>query len=102
MVGLVVQVHRGLLLGVPEVGLLDEAGHVELGGVCDLLGHQGLLGHELTLQLLDAGDQVPDDLGLVDMLLQVPVVALQVDFSISGLPVADRLPLGDLALLPSI
>ena len=86
------------------MGLLDEAGHVELGGVGDLLGHQGFLGHELALQVLDAGDQVPDDLGLVDLLLQVPVVALQVDFSISGLPVADRLPLGDplLALLPSI
>ena len=45
MVGLLVQVHSGLLLGVPEVGLLDETGHVELGGVGDLLSHQGFLGH---------------------------------------------------------
>ena len=86
------------------MGLLDEAGHVELGGVRDLLGHQGLLGHELTLQLLDAGDQVPDDLGLVGLLLQVLVVDLWVDFIIPGLPVEDRLLLGGplLALLPSI
>ena len=45
MVGLLVQVHSGLLLGVPEVGLLDETSHVELGGVRDLLSHQGFLGH---------------------------------------------------------
>ena len=84
MVGLAVQVHSGLLLGVPEMGLLDEAGHVELGGVGDLLGHQGFLGHELALQVLDAGDQALDDLVLavVDRSLQVLVVE----------PLDDRLP----------
>jgi len=80
---------------------------VELGGVGDLLGHQGFLGHELALQVLDAGDQVPDDLGLVvaGRLLQVLVVDLWVDLISPGLsPVEDRLLLGGplLVLLPSI
>ena len=49
------------------VGLLDVAGHVELGGVRDLLGNQSLLGHELVLQLPDASHQVPKGLGLGDV-----------------------------------
>ena len=107
MVGLVVQVHSGLLLGVPEVGLLDEAGHVELGGVGDLLGHQGFLGHELALQVLDAGDQVLDDLALavVDRIIQVLVVdPLDDRLSPGPSPVKDRLLLGGplLGLLLSI
>ena len=107
MVGLLVQVHGGLLLGVPEVGLLDEAGHVELGGVGNLLGHQSFLGHELALQELDAGDQVLDDLALavVDRPFQVPVVDPLDDLLSPGpSPVEDRLLLGGplLVLLPAI
>ena len=126
MVGLVVQVHRGLLLGVPEVGLLDEASHVELGGVGDLLGHQGFLVHELALQVLDAGDsdelhiectslyhsgspgdQVLDDLVLavVDRTLPVLVVdPLDDRLSPGPRPFRDLLHLGSclLSLLSSI
>ena len=107
MVGLLVQVHGGLLLGVPEVGLLDEAGHMELGGVGNLLGHQSFLGHELALQVLDAGDQVFDDLALavVGRPLQVLVVDPWDDLLSPGpSPVEDRLLLGGplLVLLPSI
>ena len=107
MVGLLVQVHGGLLLGVPEVGLLDEAGHVELGGVGDLLSHQGFLGHELALQVLDAGDQVLDDLALavVDRTLQVLVVdPLDDRLSPGPSPFRDLLLLGGplLGLLSSI
>ena len=107
LVGLLVQVHGGLLLGVPEVGLLDEAGHVELGGVGDLLSYQSLLVHELALQVLDAGDQVLDDLTLVvvDRAFQAPVVEPWDDrLSIWPSPDRDLLLLGGplLGLLPSI
>ena len=44
-----VLVHLGFLLDVPLVGLLDEAGYVELGGVIDLFGYQRPLGLELPL-----------------------------------------------------
>ena len=47
--GVVVFSHLGLLLDVPLVGLLDEAAHVELGGVLHLLGHQVPLGIDLSL-----------------------------------------------------
>ena len=107
MVGFLVQVHGGLLLGVPEVGLLDEAGHMELGGVGNLLGHQSFLGHELALQVLDAGDQVLDDLALavVDRTLQVLVVdPLDDRLSPGPRPFRDLLLLGGplLSLLSSI
>ena len=106
MVGLLVQVHGGLLLGVPEVGLLDEAGHVELGGVGNLLSHQGFLGHELALQVLDAGDQVLDDLDLavVARTFQVLIVSpLDDRLSPGPRPVSDLLPLGGpLGLFSSI
>ena len=45
--GVEVLAHLGLFLDVPLVGLLDEAVHVELGGVFHLLGHQLLLGIDL-------------------------------------------------------
>ena len=113
LVGLVVQVHSGLLLGVPEMGLLDEGGHVEFGGVGDLLGHQGFLGHELALQVLDAGGQAArhelvscrrsllgsplDDpvLAVVDRSLQVLVVEpMDGCLSPGPRPLRELLPLG--------
>ena len=51
-VGVEVLAHLGLLLDVPLVGLLDEAAHVELGGVFHLLGHQFLLGIDLLLLIV--------------------------------------------------
>ena len=50
-VGVEVLAHLGLLLDVPLMGLLDEATHMELGGVFHLLGHQLLLGIDLLLLL---------------------------------------------------
>ena len=102
LVGLAVQVHSGLLLGVPEMGLLDEGGHVEFGGVGDLLGHQGSLAHELAVQVLDAGSQaarhesVSCSRSVLDSPLDDPVLAV-VDRSLQVLvvdPLDDRLSPG--------